>query len=166
VALDPWGRAFVLDGWRGKGNPHDIINHIFRLTQRWEVQKVAIEEVVFSLIYRYWLRDEARRRGHTLQITPVKPKGRHKDDRIRQLIPAFQRGFVYLNQASKALEALKREYLDFPYAASRDMLDALAYTSEVLRRPTDPALLDPTLAEDDDTPRQRDICGYTQTAYF
>ena len=166
VALDPWGRAFVLDGWRGKGNPHDIINHIFRLTQRWEIQKVAIEEVVFSLIYRYWLRDEARRRGRTLQITPVKPKGRHKDDRIRQLIPAFQRGFVYLNQASKALEALKREYLDFPYAASRDMLDALAYTSEVLRRPTDPALLDPTLAEDDDTPRQRDICGYTQTAYF
>lgn len=165
LAMDVWGRSYILDAWRGKGTPHDVINHIFRLAERWQLTKVGIEEVVFSLIYRYWLRDEARRRGRALQIIPVKPRGRHKDDRIRQLIPGFRRGFYYLNANSKGLEALKREYLDFPYAASRDLIDALAYGPEVLRRPTDPSLLDPAQVDDDTGPSRRDVTGYA-TPYF
>jgi GNAT superfamily N-acetyltransferase len=159
VAMDPWGRIFVMDGWRGRGTPYEIINHIFRLAQKWKITKGAIEEVVFSTVYRYWLRDEARRRGIPLTMGTVRPKGRNKDDRIRQLIPTFQRGFCYFNSNSRSLEALKREYLDFPYAANRDMMDALAYTAEVLRKPMDPSLMDPRLP-DDDGPTKTDVCGY------
>ena len=166
VAVDPWGRTFVMDGWRGKGNPYEVINHIFRLAERWQINRVGIEEVVFSLIYRYWLRDEARRRGRPLQIVPVKPRGRHKDDRIKQLIPGFRRGFYYLNSESKALAAMKREYLDFPYGASRDMLDALAYGPEVVKKPIDPSLLDPAEVDEDNVGvGRKDVTGYA-SPYF
>lgn len=165
LAVDPWGRHFVLDGWRGKVNPHGVIENIWRICERWDITHVGIEEVVFSLVYRYWLRDEARRRGRYLRITPVKPKGRHKDDRIRQLIPGFRRGFFYLNKDSRAMEALRREYLDFPYGMNRDMLDALAYGPEVVKRPTDTSFLDPIGPTEDDQLLKRDVTGYA-SPYF
>jgi hypothetical protein len=137
VAMDPWGRRFLLDAWAGQANPDDVIKKIFMLAERWETERLAIEETTFSNIYRHWIKQEMQRRGTHLTITPLKPKGRRKQDRIEGKIPGFARGLYYVNEAP-ALNSFRREYLDYPYGQTRDLMDALAYDSEVLRRPESP----------------------------
>ncbi len=168
VACDPWGRRFVLDCWAGKANPDDVIQQIWRLASKWKVTRVGIEEVTFSIVYQYWLQREAQRRGEYLSIQPLKPKGRHKEDRITQLIPGFQRGFYYLNAKERDVGLLKREYLDYPYAQTRDLMDALAYNEEVLKAPETPSVLTGRDREDDEYRLNRkhlDVTGYGEP-YF
>lgn len=137
VALDPWGRGFILDCWAGRVTPPDVLKHIFRMTKRWGITRVGIEEVTFSLVYRHWLLQECKRTGRYLTVVPMKPKGRTKESRIEEKQHGFQRGMYYLNDLPQ-LKALKQEYIDYPYAKTRDLLDALAYDHEVLRRPESP----------------------------
>jgi hypothetical protein len=124
VAMDAWGRMFQLDAWAGRDNPTGIVERIFAMCQRWEARRCVIEEVSFSIVYQAWIRQHALRTGyHLLHL-------------------------MYLNQASTGLNAFRREYLDYPSGATRDLLDALAYAPEVLRPPDDPS--PPSLEEDDD----------------
>ena len=162
-AIDPWGRRFILDAWAGKGSPADAINRIFAVAQRWQLSKVGIEEVTFSIVYSYWLRQEIARRNYQLSVIPLKPRGRNKQDRIEQLIPGFRNGFYYLNQGSEGMRALRREYLDYPYGANRDLLDALAYDSDIAFKPEVPVFLDEDARDERAT--QRDVTGYGEP-YF
>ena len=157
VAMDPWGRAHLLDCWAGRENPTDLVERIFAMCARWNMRRVVIEEVSFSIVYQSWLKQLALRNGYHLLVTPVKPGNRNKADRIESLIPRFQNGLVYLNQGAPTLDALRREYLDYPAGATRDLLDALAYAPEVLRAPEDPS---PPTTEDDDAEPVPSIAGY------
>ena len=162
-AVDPWGRRFLLDAHASKGSPNDAMNHIFAMAEKWQLTRVGIEEVTFSIVYQYWLRQEALRRGVHLSVQALKPKGRNKQDRIEKLIPGFQNGFYYLNQAAPGLGAFRREYLDYPYAANRDLLDALAYDSDITYKPEVPVFLDENAR--DELTTQADITGYGEP-YF
>ena len=80
-----------------------------------------------------------------------------------QLVPGFQGGLFYLREkGSITIEAFRREYLDYPYAATKDLLDALAYESDVLRAPDLPGSARGLRDFDDDphTLRRKDITGY------
>jgi hypothetical protein len=159
VAMDPWGRIFLLDCWAGRDNPTGIVERIFSACQRWGARRCVIEEVSFSIVYQSWVRQHALRTGYHLLVTPVKPGNRNKIDRIESLIPRFQNHLMYLNQGAPNLDMIRREYLDYPAGATRDLLDALAYTPEVLRPPEDPS---PPSLEDDDDPHAHEpvIAGY------
>lgn len=167
VGMDPWGRRFLLDGWAGKANPAEVINQMFTLAMRWNVNRVGIEEVTFSVVYQHWLRQESARRGYHLTPIPLKPAGRRKEDRILSLLPGFQRGLFYLRrEGASVIELFRREYLDYPYAATKDLLDALAYEADVLWRPDLPATARHLRDLDDEFfLKRRDITGYGP-AYF
>lgn len=167
VGMDPWGRRFLLDGWAGRANPAEVIAHMFRLARLWKLSRAGIEEVTFSVVYSHWLRQESARQGYHLTPIPLKPAGRRKEDRIMQLVPGFQSGMFYLRESgSSAIDMFRREYLDYPYAATKDMLDALAYESDVLRRPELPTSARHLRDLEDEAPlRRKDITGYG-SAFF
>lgn len=157
VGLDAWGRMFVYDCWAGRENPTGIVEKIFALATRWNTRRVVIEEVSFSVVYQHWLKQLALRTGNHLLVTTVKPGMRNKADRIESLIPKFQNSLIYLNQGAPGLDQLKREYLDYPAGATRDLLDALAYSPEVLRSPDLPATAP---IDDEDQPNVPTLTGY------
>lgn len=167
VGMDPWGRRYLLDGWAGRANPAAVIDKIFELAMRWKITRVGIEEVVFSIVYSHWVRHECARRAYHLAVIPLKPAGRKKDDRIMQLLPGFQNGLFYLREnGPPVLESFRREYLDFPYAATKDLLDALAYESDILRKPDLPTAARGLRRWDDRADRRDlDVTGYG-TPYF
>jgi hypothetical protein len=157
-AIDPWGRRFILDCWADRANPEDVVKEIFRLAELWDIHRIGIEEVTFSVLFQHWIRQEAQRRGHYTTVIGLKPRARAKIDRIESKIPGFSRGFYYLNRLPQ-IRAFEREYLDYPYGQTRDLLDAVAYDDDLLRRPDSPDEIQHKLERVEEAPRT-DITGY------
>lgn len=135
TGLDPWGRYHVLDVWTGRSDPVDVIHKMLDMMKVWQCDTVAIEKVVFSVLYRHWLTQEADRRGQYVRTLDLEPQRRAKDTRINALIPPFRQGLFYLNRGSAGAKELVQEILEYPYSRTRDILDALGYAADVLRRP-------------------------------
>jgi predicted phage terminase large subunit-like protein len=138
VGIDPFGRKHVLDLWVGRSDPLDVIRKMLEMLRLWQSDTVAIEKVVFSVLYRHWLQQEADRQNFYVRTLDLEPQKRSKDTRINALIPAFRQGLVYLNRQAPDIKELVQELLEYPYGRTRDLLDALAYGDDVLRRPESP----------------------------
>lgn len=136
---DYFGRKYLLDMWVGRCDPLDLINTILAMCAKWSNDRVGIEKVAFSVVYRHWLREESRRRGVPhLSLIDLEPGRRQKDARIRAKITPTRLGVYYV---ARSIEPeFVREYLEFPYGATRDILDAWAYDDEpgMLPRPLSP----------------------------
>lgn len=133
-AKDPWGRRFVLDCWASRADPLEVIDQLFQMMDRWETDTVGIEEVNFSKLYRWWLLQEAQRRGRMVRVLQLKTGNRDKDTRIRSRIPGFRKGLYYFNRETTG--PLVKELAEFPHGGTRDLLDALAYDDCVVRPET------------------------------
>lgn len=138
VAMDPWGRKHVLDLWVDRKDPLEVIHRMLSMLKEWQCDTAAIEKVVFSVLYRHWLQQEADRLGLYVRVLDLEPARRSKDTRINALIPPFKRGMVYLNRGATQMKEMVQELLEYPYGRTRDLLDALAYGDDVLRRPETP----------------------------
>jgi hypothetical protein len=147
VAIDPWGRKFVLDCWAGRRDPTDEILWMLEISGKWGTNKIAVEEVTFSNMYRHFLIKEAAKQNRALSFVSLKPGMRDKETRIQGKIPEFRAGLFYLNEIP-ALKKLQQEYIEFPYGRTRDLLDALAYDAEALRRPESPVEYERRIDED------------------
>jgi hypothetical protein len=134
VARDPWGRNYLLDCWAAREEPGAVVSNILDMAKRYGIRSVGIEEVSFSLIYQHWLRQEAAKRKLPVTVFGLPPLGRRKDDRIERLQPGFRNGLYYVRDHIN-LRPFLAEYRDYPYGLTRDLLDALAYDSEILRLP-------------------------------
>jgi len=136
--IDYWGRRHILDVVANRMSPPDMIDLLFAKMAEWGTHRVAIEKVAFSVMYRYWVQDEARRRGVHVSCIDLEPGRRTKDSRITAKITPFRAGHYYLNRAVEDL--FVEEYLEYPYGRTRDLLDALAYDDEpgVLPKPLSP----------------------------
>lgn len=142
VGIDYWGRRYVLDAVANRMSPPDIIALLFEKMAEWECYRVGIEKVAFSVMYRYWIIEEARRRGIHVSCIDLEPGRRTKDSRITAKITPFRAGHYYVNRAVEDL--FSEEYLEYPYGRTRDLLDALAYDDEpgVLPKPLSPTEAD------------------------
>jgi hypothetical protein len=138
VGKDYWGRKYLLDLHLSRSDPYDLIVTIINMCKRWSNDRVGIEKVAFSVIYRHWLAREYPRHGIPhLALIDLEPGRRQKDARIRAKIPATRSGHYYV---SRAIEGeFGRQYLEYPYGL-RDALDAWAYDDEpgALPRPLSP----------------------------
>lgn len=136
---DYWGRRFLLDVFAARVSPPALIAKVFELMARWGCNRVAIEKVAFSVLYRHWIVEESRRRGEHVTCLDLEPGRRTKDARITAKITPFQAGHYYL--ARDVEDTFTAEYLTYPYGETRDILDALAYDDEpgAVPRPLSPA---------------------------
>jgi len=136
VGHDCWGRKHILESWVGRLDPFDTIKIIFALMDKWGTDTIAIEEVIFSKLYRYWLTREAELSGRQISVKRLHPGKMDKDTRIRSRIPALRGGLYYFN--APECTPLLKEKMEYPYGSTVDCLDAWSY-DDCVPRPEAPS---------------------------
>lgn len=136
VGCDTWGRKYVLDAWAARVDPEQVIDKLLSLARRWGTTRIGIEEVVFSFLYRHWLRRIAKDRGIEVSPTALTTKGREKGARIQALINPCKAGWWHVDPS---LGNFMQEYVEYPYSSTVDLLDAWAYSQDILHRPVSTA---------------------------
>lgn len=140
VAISDNNDWFILDMEHDIFNPGQIVRSICKLQERYEPDLFGLEEVGKENI-QYSLSEEMRRTGKFFRITELKPRGRAKEDRIRNLIPRFEFGTIFFppslfktntyKVSENIVEALEDELMYFPSGETDDLIDALAYVDDL-----------------------------------
>jgi hypothetical protein len=116
-----------------KMNPKELIDLLFQLNDQDHYEKIGIEETIYLNAIKLFLDDEMRKRDKYLTIIPLKHNQVNKETRIRGLIPRYEsRSIIHMKGEC---EELKNELLTFPKGANDDILDALAYQSQIAEAP-------------------------------
>lgn len=120
----------VVDYLHKRLMPHDLVDAIFDLVDKWNLRRVGVETFVFQKTLKYDLQAEQRRRNKFFSIDELggRKGGKEplltKEARIRRLQPYFEQGLVEIRADMKELEM---ELLAFPRGRHDDLIDALAY---------------------------------------
>lgn len=138
---------YILEAIKGQIRPPDFVDLLFTLVLKWNPRVVAIEEVLFSGLYKPWLEREMQARRTFFSILPVKVGNKAKEARLRGLANYFAGGRIHFpalgykltGEVNSLAPALEEEYDGF--GSSGDvknvhMLDSLSMGPEVwLSRP-------------------------------
>jgi predicted phage terminase large subunit-like protein len=138
---------FVLDIVYDKMNPKERVDIIFELRKQWKIDVYAIEEVGFQETIRFYAQEKMAEINDFFSIKALSPRARHKEDRIRGLVPRFENGCIYLpvslvkkNWEGNAIDVVKAfldQYIFFPLAKTGDdLLDGLCYLMDVVKPST------------------------------
>ena len=158
TASDPKGNIYLLEALKDEWSPPEACDLIFKLVQKYRPRTVAIEEVLFSGLFKHWFETEMKIRGVRFHITSVKTAGKAKDARVRGLTHYFESGKIFVH--SDQLDFLE-EYRSFGATADYHMLDALAYGPDVWRSSFDPKHQEKLKEVEEQFANQRDsLTGY------
>jgi len=130
--LDENRDMFIVDMVVGKFAPMKTIEHIYTLTDKWNMHTVHIEVVGFQAALVYGIKEQFRSR-RPLVVREIKPDSRSgsKKSRIEQgLQPLFANNKIYLANNLSRLKELHDEIMYFPRETAHD--DCLD-TMEMLR---------------------------------
>lgn len=126
-------RVFTLEALKSEWKPPQLCDLTFKLVARWQPRLVAIEEVLFSGVFKHWFEREMQFRGTYFNIVPVSPvvggRSMSKPMRVRGLQNYFSGGEIFF--ASEGQDELIKEFDTFGATKNYHMLDALAYGPEV-----------------------------------
>ncbi|KKK84636.1 hypothetical protein LCGC14_2781350, partial [marine sediment metagenome] len=138
VGLDPFGRWYVFETIAAREAPDEMLRVAIKLAVKWKCMKIAIEEVALQEVYLPFARMILRTEFNdiAIQICPAHPKGRTKKERVRGLIPPMRNGFFYF--IPENCKPLMTELAEYPHGSTVDLVDALAYAPDILRRPQAP----------------------------
>jgi len=126
---------YVLDCVRDRLSLTERADLVFAWHRKWQPMAVGYEKYGMMADVEH-IRDRMERENYRFDITELGGQ-QPKVDRIRRLIPWFEKGRVYLppsldktNYEGRTVNLVRTfiddEYLAFPVAAHDDMLDALA----------------------------------------
>lgn len=141
TGTDNLNRCFTLASYERSWRPPELCDFTFKLVARWQPRLVAIEEVLFSGVFKHWFEREMLFRGTYFNIVPVGPvvggRAQSKPMRVRGLSNYFSAGNVYFasnnvpgGEPDDSTE-LEKEYDTFGANRKIHMLDALAYGPDV-----------------------------------
>lgn len=125
-------RIFVLEAIKQPLDPSAFVELLFKLVRRWSPRAVALEEVVFSAVYKPWIEREMQFRNFRFNILPYKPpKNKVKEERVKGLSQYFSSGQIFFGEGQ---EDLLEEYDDFGVTEDYHLLDALAQGPDIWHR--------------------------------
>ena len=108
---------------KGHYTEQQIIKEAFAMADLLGYIKIRIEVDRYANL-QYAMKDEMERLGKHYIIDAVKTRGRKKEARIMGLAPLFEAGVVWIKRGMRELE---QELFEFPYGATDDLIDALAW---------------------------------------
>ena len=116
-----------------KLNPRELIDEMFWLHKKYgaNLVKMGIEDIMYTAAIDYDITRRMRETGIWFNVEKVKHRNRNKEDRIRALIPLFERGNVLIEYA-RCLDLIE-ELEQFPSGRHDDILDALAYQLDIVK---------------------------------
>lgn len=131
---------------RERLTPSEIVNKIFEMHEKFQLQAIGIESVGYQEALLYMCAEEMRKRKKVVPVVEIKRKAQSKTSRILAMVPRFEWGTISIAQGMTDFED---EYNTFPRGAHDDILDSLASLEEMvfypenkevkLERPNSPA---------------------------
>jgi len=133
IGIDHKKDAFVIDYERMWKPPNEVIDRLFHYIDLYKhkLRKLGMETVGGYKLYMFIMKDEMKRRGVYVRIQELKTMQVAKNTRIEsQLQPLFANGMLYIGYGHSELE---NELLEFPYGEHDDLIDCLAYLTQIIR---------------------------------
>lgn len=130
VGVTPWNEAIVLEAWASRCTPIQLIEKLFSVKNRWRPRVFGIEGVAYQKVLKYFLKQEADRRGTYFNIRELKPGKQSKEYRIRGLQPVMASGRLFL---LPTMHELKNEMSSFPLGEHDDLVDSLSMHLQLFR---------------------------------
>ncbi len=118
------GKIYVLDYFRQRANPGEVIDAIFNQVIQYSPVVVGIEGVNYQKTLLYWLRETQNKRKMWFNVDELKTGGRSKPARVHGLQPIFANRRIHLKPW---MTELRQEIVAYPRGAHDDIIDALAY---------------------------------------
>lgn len=142
TGTDKLNRVFILDAQEEEWKPPQLCDWTFKWAARWKPRLVAIEEVLFSGVFKHWFEREMLFRGQYFHIEPIGPvvggKVLSKPMRVRGLTNYFSAGQIFfpvMGQGSaesvRGCKEIVNEFDKFGALKKIHMLDALGYGPDV-----------------------------------
>jgi len=133
-------KIYFRDCVNGKMYPDEIYNEMFAMRARFNAHVVGIEVTGLEEFIKQPIKNEMIRRGPKSTFEPVWLKARGgpadgannkgKLKRIAALVPFYRQGYIYHNRNCCA--DLESQLLMFPRSKLLDVMDAFAYTIEMM----------------------------------
>ncbi len=119
-----------LRAWRARLGPEELVDALFALHEKRKYSAIGIEKTAYLDGLKPFLDAEQRKRRKFLPIVELTHNQTAKEIRIRGIIPRYASGSVrhVLNQCA----ALEEEQSQFPSGLHDDVIDALAYQSQLV----------------------------------
>ncbi len=122
------GILYVLDTWGERLGEQGFLDRIIATYQLWQHLSIGFEDVAFQGIYKDNLMEKAAQLHVWLPIRGRKTGGLSKVQRVKEMAPAIEAGFVRFRADQKELmEQLSMFTPDGPKSAFDDEADALWY---------------------------------------
>lgn len=117
------GQIYVLEYFREKCNPGELIHAIFNHVRKYKPLKVAVETNQYQKSLKYWIRERQKKERLYFAVEGITHTKRSKNHRIQGLQPVFASGMISMREHHKELES---ELLAFPLGKNDDLADALS----------------------------------------
>lgn len=129
-AVTEEGKWYIVKAYRARFNPTELVDEFFSLRRMYGVRLkgFAVEKTAHLLALKPTIEAYEKKLKKNLEIVDVTTMGRHKEDRIRALVPKLERGEVFF---SEYCGDLIEEMLAFPRSTHDDVLDAFAYQLDI-----------------------------------
>lgn len=131
-------QVIVLDAWAKRCTPGDVIEYLFHIKRRFSPRVFGIEGVAYQKAFKWFLKEDADRRGLYLNVRDVKAIGK-KEMRIRGLQPIMARGNFYYHATQQLLLS---EMADFPLGEHDDVVDSLSMHLQLFTASLNPKTVD------------------------
>lgn len=122
------GRKYVLDYWRNRANPGEVIAAVIDHVKKYRPVKIGIESVAYQSTLKFWLTEALRKNRLFVGVDKIKGSRISKEQKIRGLQPLFHNHDIFIR---KWMTELVDELLAFPRGAHDDIIDALAMHLEL-----------------------------------
>lgn len=132
LGVDKGGTWYALDyQLYDRAKEGTMFDGIFMMCERHHVFTVGWESVAYQAQGVHNLEEESERRKIKISVKKLYPGHRDKDTRIRALIPYFERGQILIKGW---MSELLHELLRFPKGQTKDIIDALAYFPQFVKK--------------------------------
>ena len=125
-------RVYLLDLYAENSSHEDLVNKLFEFGEKWKIREPWLETVGAQKWLKYHLEVMSKMRKKDGKWTFTKINEFKKDNgkdakthRIEALEPLFARQDFWMLRFGQ--EQFTKEYLEYPYAPTRDILDVLGY---------------------------------------
>lgn len=137
-----------IKAYRMRLSPLELIDLLFTLYKADRPEKIGIEKTIYLQALKPFLDEEQRKRNTFLPIVELEHNQVNKDTRIRSLLPRYQSGSVY--HIKGECKDLEEELITFPKAINDDVMDSLAYQSQIATPPDNDSPMPEQVEQNDD----------------
>ena len=131
VSVDSEGNMYVREIVQQRYTPQELLDQAFALSDKYDLMKVGIEAVAFQKSLIFFMRQQMRHQKKMLSIIELKAD-RDKVRRAHAFQPYMENGMFFIKDS---MRELRTQMLEFPYGKHDDMVDAITYLPQIIRKP-------------------------------